>query len=73
MIVWLVILALLSMFPLLYFVFEMGILQEFMPPLSILLFLLVLGIGYRIYYVSRRGEREKLMARIKELEEQLGK
>ncbi len=72
MIVWLVILAALALLPLVYFVFEIQFLQEFMPPLSILLFLLVVGIGYRVYYVTRRGEREKLMARVKELEARLG-
>lgn len=68
MIIWLLILIILAVFPLLSFVFEVGVFASLMPFLSILLFLVAVGVGYRVYYVSRGGEREKLMARIKELE-----
>jgi hypothetical protein len=71
MIIWLAIMSVLAIFPLLFFVFELSLLQDFMPPLAILLFLVVMGVAYRVYYVTRRGDREKMMARIRELEEQL--
>jgi len=68
MVLWLAIMTLLAVFPLLFFVFDLGLLLNVMPYLSILLFLVTVGVGYRVYYVTRMGEREKLLARIKELE-----
>ena len=35
----------------------------------VLLFLLVLGMGYRIYLMERDGEKESLKRRIRELED----
>lgn len=38
---------------------------------TILLFLLVMGISYRIYLMEKGGEKERLKKRIRELEERL--
>ena len=38
---------------------------------TILLFLLVLGMSYRIYLMERTGEKEDLKARVRELEDKL--
>jgi hypothetical protein len=38
---------------------------------TVLLFLLVLGMAYRMYLMERSGEREKLKERVRELEDKV--
>ncbi|MEO0295414.1 MAG: hypothetical protein ABIM85_05265 [candidate division WOR-3 bacterium] len=40
---------------------------------NILFLLITLGILYRMYYLQRKGEKEKLKERIRELEEEIKK
>ncbi|MEO0271166.1 MAG: hypothetical protein ABIM98_06195 [candidate division WOR-3 bacterium] len=40
---------------------------------NILFLLITLGILYRMYYLQRKGVKEKLIQRIKELEEEIKK
>ena len=67
MLIWLIIsitLALLSVIELL-----LGFTIPFIEMRIILLFLLILGMAYRLYLMERGGEKESLKLRIRELED----
>lgn len=78
MLLWIFILFILS---LLNFFYDIFILLGTIKPLDpfyvsffdILFLLITLGILYRMYYLQRKGEREKLKAKIKELEDEIKK
>ena len=69
MLIWLIIsiaLAFLSVIELL-----LGFTIPFIELRIVLLFLLVLGMAYRLYMMERGGEKESLKSRIRELEDRI--
>ena len=78
MLLWAFILFILSLLNFLYDIFIwLGTIKPLDPSyvsfFDILFLLITLGILYRMYYLQRKGEREKLKQKIKELEEEIKK
>jgi hypothetical protein len=69
MLVWLLIAVALALLGVLELV--MGFTLPFTGMRTILLFLLVLGMGYRIYLMEQGGEKEQLKKKIRALEDKI--
>lgn len=67
MLIWLIISITLALFGVLELLLDFTI--PFIELRIVLLFLLVLGMAYRLYIMERSGERESLKNRIRELED----
>ena len=69
MLIWLVISITLALFGVLELLLDFTL--PFIELRIVLLFLLVLGMAYRLYIMERSGERESLKNRIRELEDKI--
>lgn len=69
MLIWLIISITLALFGVLELLLDFTI--PFIELRIVLLFLLVLGMAYRLYIMERSGERESLKNRIRELEDKI--
>ncbi len=67
MLIWLIIAITLALFGVIELLLNFTI--SFIELRIILLFLLVLGMAYRLYMMERSGEKESLKQRIRELED----
>ncbi len=67
MLIWLIIAITLALFGVIELLLNFTI--PFIELRIILLFLLVLGMAYRLYMMERSGEKESLKQRIRELED----
>jgi hypothetical protein len=67
MLIWLIITIVLAFFGVIELLLNFTI--PFIELRIILLFLLVLGMAYRLYIMERSGEKESLKQRIRELED----
>jgi Tfp pilus assembly protein PilO len=69
MLIWLIISITLALLGVLELLLDFTI--PFIELRIVLLFLLVLGMAYRLYMMERSGERESLKNRIRELEDKI--
>ncbi|UCF89433.1 MAG: hypothetical protein JSV70_04145 [bacterium] len=69
MLFWLIIAISLAIFGLIEMLLHFT--MPFVELRTILLFLLVMGMSYRIYLMERGGEKERLKTRVRELEDRL--
>ena len=69
MLFWLLIAIALAIFGVIEIVLHFSL--PFLELRSVLLFLLVLGMSYRIYLLERGGEKEQLKRKVRELEDKL--
>ena len=69
MLIWLIISITLALLGVLELLLDFTI--PFIELRIVLLFLLVLGMAYRLYLMERSGERESLKSRIRELEDRI--
>lgn len=69
MLFWLIIAIALAIFGVIEIVLNFTI--PFLELRSVLLFLLVLGMSYRIYLMERGGEKEQLKRKVRELEDKV--
>ena len=69
MLIWLIISITLALLGVLELLLDFTI--PFIELRIVLLFLLVLGMAYRLYMMERSGERESLKSRIRELEDRI--
>lgn len=69
MVFWLIIAILLAIFGVIEILLNFTI--PFVELRTILLFLLVLGMAYRIYLMERGGEKEELKNKVRDLEDKL--
>jgi hypothetical protein len=69
MLFWLLIAIALAIFGVIEIVLHFSL--PFLELRSVLLFLLVLGMSYRIYLMERGGEKEQLKRKVRELEDKL--
>ena len=69
MLFWLIIAITLAVFGVIEILLHFSI--PFLGLRSVLLFLLVLGMSYRIYLMERGGEKEQLKKKVRELEDKV--
>ena len=69
MLFWLIIAIALAVFGVLEIVLNFSL--PFLELRTVLLFLLILGMSYRIYLMERGGEKEDLKKKVRELEDKL--
>ncbi|MDF1526566.1 MAG: hypothetical protein RRA15_03020 [bacterium] len=69
MLIWLIISITLALLGVIELLLDFTI--PFIELRIVLLFLLVLGMAYRLYIMERSGERESLKSRIRELEDRI--
>ena len=69
MLIWLIISITLALLGVLELLLDFTI--PFIELRIVLIFLLVLGMAYRLYLMERSGERESLKSRIRELEDRI--
>ena len=67
MLIWLIIAVILALFGVIELLLKFTI--PFIELRIVLLFLLVIGMAYRLYIMERSGEKEVLKQRIRELED----
>ena len=69
MLIWMIIAILLAIFGIFEIVLHFSI--PFVELRTILLFLLVIGMSYRIYIMERGGEKEELKKKVRDLQDKL--
>jgi len=69
MLLWIIVAIILGIFSVIEVVLGFSI--PFLELRSVLLFLLVIGMSYRIYLMERGGEKEELKKKVRELEDKL--
>ena len=69
MLLWLIIAIVLAIFGVIELLLNFSI--PFVELRTILLFLLVMGMSYRIYLMEQGGEKENLKTKVRELEDKL--